>query len=227
MPNSCSVCPWLVSLLVLSSHRTVTVSYLYHVISFPKKLPCTDWTTQSRVQVVWTHQMHTSAVFLTHHPKCTHLQSRCAPVSYGRPFVVSLASCRGVWALDLPGAADSQVGGLQWWWIICWGKWRPDYTGLCGAVLPSLKESESSHVRVYTCEDPSACLCTCVHTGAVLTPCQITRHRLKTVREREGSWRKTVVPYVSVWDKLCFHFVLFEISSCFPQLVSHTVNIII
>lgn len=85
MPNSCSVCPWLVSLLVLSSHRTVTVSYLYHVISFPKKLPCTDWTTQSRVQVVWTHQMHTSAVFLAHHPKCTHLQSRCAPVSYGRP----------------------------------------------------------------------------------------------------------------------------------------------
>lgn len=64
MPNSCSVSPWLVSPLVLSSNRTFPVSYVHHIILFPKNLTCTDWTTQSRVQVV-----------LTDLPRCTHLQS--------------------------------------------------------------------------------------------------------------------------------------------------------
>lgn len=86
MPNSCSVSPCLVSPLVLSSDRTSTVSYVHRIILLPKNLTCTDWTTQSRVQVALTpSQMHTSAVFLTHHPRRTHLQSWFAPISHGRP----------------------------------------------------------------------------------------------------------------------------------------------
>lgn len=86
MPNSCSVSPCLVSPLVLSSDRTSTVSYVHHIILLPKNLTCTDWTTQSRVQVASTpSQMHTSAVFLTHRLRRTHLQSWFAPISHGRP----------------------------------------------------------------------------------------------------------------------------------------------
>lgn len=73
MPNSCSVSPWLVSPLVLSSNRTFTVSYVHHIILLPKNLTCTDWTTQSRVQVASTHR-----------PRRTHLQSWFAPISHGR-----------------------------------------------------------------------------------------------------------------------------------------------
>lgn len=86
MPNSCSVSPCLVSPLVLNSDRTSTVSYVHRIILLPKNLTCTDWTTQSRVQVASTpSQMHISAVFLTHRRRRTHLQSWFAPISHGRP----------------------------------------------------------------------------------------------------------------------------------------------
>lgn len=138
MPNSCSVCPWLVSPLVLSSHRTLTVSYLHLVIPFPKKLPRTDWTMQSRVQVVSTHL-----------PRCTHLQSRCAPVSYGRPCPElgfwGGVSYRSPWSSGQAGWRLAMVVESS-----ARGKGKPGYPGPCEAVLPSLKETESSHVRVCT-----------------------------------------------------------------------------
>lgn len=129
MPNSCSVSPCLVSPLVLSSDRTSTVSYVHHIILLPKNLTCTDWTTQSRVQVASTHL-----------PRCTHLQSSwhtvwdahicslpgtpsethtsavlvCTYFSWS-PLSRAWLSWEGVWPVDLPGAAGKQAGGLQWW----------------------------------------------------------------------------------------------------------------
>lgn len=113
MPNSCSVSPWLVSPLVLSSNRTFTVSYVHHIILLPKNLTCTDWTTQSRVQVAFPDahicslpdtpsEMHTSAVFV------------CTCFSWS-PLFRAWLSWEGVWPVDLPGAVGKQVGGLQWW----------------------------------------------------------------------------------------------------------------
>lgn len=116
MPNPCSVSPWLVSPLVLSSNGTFTVSYVHHIIFLPKNLTCTDWTTQSRVQVASTHlpyahicslpdtpsEMHTSAVLV------------CTCFSWS-PLSRAWLLWEEVWPVDLPGAVGKQVGGLQWW----------------------------------------------------------------------------------------------------------------
>lgn len=103
MPNSCNVSPCLVSPLVLSSDRTSTVSYVHHIILLPKNLTCTDWTTQSRVQVASTPpQVHTSAVLV-----CTYFS--------WSPLSRAWLSWEGVWPVDLPGAVGKQADGLQWW----------------------------------------------------------------------------------------------------------------
>lgn len=111
--------PWLVSPLVLSSNRTFTVSYVHHIILFPKNLTCTDWTTliglqQSPSSLDRPSQMHTSAVFLTP-VRDIHICSLGLHLLLMVVLVQNLALVRRGVAVDLPGVVGKQVGSLQWW----------------------------------------------------------------------------------------------------------------
>lgn len=140
----------------------------------------------------------------THLPRCPYLQSWLAPVPHARlrPEFGSL-SWKGVWDVGLPGAVDKQVGDLQWWsnhllgpsegWATSWTPWG------CTSLL---KMKWKGPVHVSTCTDPmSARLCAHWCCTDFLSNDLIPSKDF--LREREGSWRKTVVPYVSQYEMGC------------------------
>lgn len=74
----------------------------YHFITQEPHMHWLDNTKQSPSSLDTPSETHTSAVLV-----CTYFSWSTLSGAW--------LSWEGVWPVDLPGAADKQAGGLQWW----------------------------------------------------------------------------------------------------------------